>query len=61
MKSYDTEWAVSLGLQYLKKPDGVVDFQNGVNDDRVAAVSGRERCLGFVITIGAAMVAMLPK
>src|SRR2546429_7507399 len=56
VKSYDTEWAVSLGLQYLKKPDGViVDFQNGINDERVAAVAGRERCLGCVITIGAGM------
>jgi len=42
VKSYDTEWAVALGLQYLKKPDGVVvDFQNGINDERVAAVAGR--------------------
>ena len=56
VKSYDTEWAVALGLQYLKKPDGViVDFQNGVNGERVAAVAGRERCLGCVITIGAGM------
>src|SRR5256885_4302089 len=56
VKSYDTEWAVALGLQYLKKPDGVVvDFQNGINDERVAAVAGRERCLGCVITIGAGM------
>ena len=40
VKSYDTEWAVALGLQYLKKPDGViVDFQNGINDERVAARS----------------------
>jgi 2-dehydropantoate 2-reductase len=56
VKSYDTEWAVALGLQYLRKPDGViVDFQNGINDDRVAAAAGRERCLGCVITIGAGM------
>jgi 2-dehydropantoate 2-reductase len=47
---------VSLALQYLKKPDGVlVDFQNGINDERVAALAGRERCLGCVITIGAGM------
>ena len=27
VKSYDTEWATSLGLAYLKQPDGiVVDF-----------------------------------
>ena len=56
VKSYDTEWVVSLALQYLRKPDGVlVDFQNGINDERVAVLAGRERCLGCVITIGAGM------
>ena len=33
----------------------MVDFQKGINDERVAAVAGRERCLGCVITIGAGM------
>jgi len=33
----------------------VVDFQNGINDERVAAIAGRERTLGSVITIGAGM------
>ncbi|MDP2627398.1 MAG: 2-dehydropantoate 2-reductase, partial [Candidatus Rokubacteria bacterium] len=56
VKSYDTEWATSLGMIYLSQPDGVVvDFQNGINDERVAAVAGRERCLGCVITIGCGM------
>ncbi len=56
MKSYDTEWATALGLAYLRKPDGVViDFQNGINDERVAAVAGRERTLGCVITISAGL------
>jgi 2-dehydropantoate 2-reductase len=56
VKSYDTEWATSLGIQYLKQPNGVVvDFQNGINDERVAAIAGRERTLGSVITIGAGM------
>src|SRR5262245_58253373 len=56
VKSYDTEWATHLGVQYLKKPTGVVvDFQNGINDERVAAIAGRERTLGSVITIGAGM------
>jgi 2-dehydropantoate 2-reductase len=32
-----------------------VDFQNGINDERVAAVAGRERTLGCVITISAGM------
>jgi len=56
VKSYDTEWATALGVTYLKRPTGVlVDFQNGMNDERVAAVAGRERTLGCVITIGAGL------
>jgi 2-dehydropantoate 2-reductase len=56
VKSYDTEWAAALGVTYLSRSDGVVvDFQNGMNDERVAAVAGRERTLGCVITIGAGM------
>ena len=55
VKSYDTEWATAMALPYLK-PDGVVvDFQNGLNDERVAKVAGKERTLGCVITIGAGM------
>ena len=47
VKSYDTEWATALGISYLARPNGVVvDFQNGINDERVAAVAGRERTLG---------------
>jgi 2-dehydropantoate 2-reductase len=56
VKSYDTEWATQLAVAYLRSPDGiVVDFQNGINDHRVAAVAGRERSLGCVILIGAGM------
>ena len=56
VKSYDTEWATALGLSYLARPNGVVvDFQNGINDERVAAVAGRERTLGCVILIAAGM------
>src|SRR5215471_4932714 len=56
VKSYDTEWAVALALSYLREPDGVVvDFQNGINDDRVARVAGKSRALGCVITISAGM------
>jgi 2-dehydropantoate 2-reductase len=56
LKSYDTEWAAQMALAYLEQPDGVVvDFQNGVNDERVASVVGKARCLGCVITIGAGM------
>ena len=56
VKSYDTEWATQLAVDYLRHPDGVVvDFQNGINDHRVAAVAGRERTLGCVILISAGM------
>jgi 2-dehydropantoate 2-reductase len=56
VKGYDTEWATALALGHLRTPDGVVvDFQNGVNDERVAALAGRERTLGCVITIGAGL------
>jgi 2-dehydropantoate 2-reductase len=56
VKSYDTEWATQLGLAYLSQPAGaIVDFQNGINDERVARLAGKERTLGCVITIGAGL------
>jgi 2-dehydropantoate 2-reductase len=56
VKGYDTEWATLFAIRFLRQPDGViVDFQNGINDERVAALAGRERTLGCVITIGAGM------
>lgn len=56
VKGYDTEWATMFILRFLKEPDGViVDFQNGINDERVATVAGRHRTLGCVITIGAGL------
>jgi 2-dehydropantoate 2-reductase len=56
VKSYDTEWATHLGLTYLRSPDGVVvDFQNGINDDRIGAIAGAGRTLGCVITISAGL------
>src|SRR2546426_3211339 len=56
VKSYDTEWATALAVRHLREPAGVVvDFQNGLNDGRVAAIAGRGRTLGCVITIGAGL------
>ena len=55
VKSYDTEWATALACAYLAPEGVVVDFQNGINDERVAAVAGRARTLGCVITIGAGL------
>jgi 2-dehydropantoate 2-reductase len=55
VKSYDTEWATTLMLNYVDPDHGVfVDFQNGINDERMASVAGVERSLGCIITIGAA-------
>ncbi len=55
VKAYDTEWATALIQPYLSADGLVVGFQNGVNDERVAKIAGRERTLGCVITIGAGL------
>jgi 2-dehydropantoate 2-reductase len=55
VKAYDTEWATALGVRHLAPEGMVVGFQNGVNDDRIAAIAGRERTLGCVITMGAGL------
>lgn len=55
VKSYDTEWAAALIDNYVKDGGAVVDFQNGINDERVAAVVGIERAMACIITIGAGM------
>ncbi len=55
VKSYDTEWATQLITPYVADEGCVVDFQNGINDERVAAIAGRERTLGCVIMIGAGL------
>jgi len=56
VKGYDTEWATALACRHLEPEKGVVVvFQNGMNDERVAAIAGRHRTLGCVITIGAGL------
>ena len=56
MKSYDTEWATTTMLNHVDPEKGVfVNFQNGINDERMAAIAGVERSLGCVITISAAV------
>jgi len=48
VKSYDTEWATMLIRPYLA-PDGyVVSLQNGINEDRIAAVVGWRRTVGCI-------------
>ena len=55
VKAYDTDWATALIHPYLSADGLVVGFQNGINDERVAAIVGRARTLGCVITIGAGL------
>ncbi len=55
VKSYDTEWATALAVRHLTTDGVVVDFQNGINDERVAAIAGQHRTLGCVILIGAGL------
>jgi 2-dehydropantoate 2-reductase len=50
MKVYDTEWATQLAVRHLT-PDGyVVSSQNCWPDPRVAAVAGKERSLGLIMS-----------
>jgi 2-dehydropantoate 2-reductase len=56
VKSYDTDWASMFVKPYVDPVNGIfVDFQNGINDERVAAIAGKERTLGCIITISAAV------
>jgi 2-dehydropantoate 2-reductase len=49
VKSYDTAWATALIAPHLA-PDGyVVSAQNGINEERIAAVVGWGRTIGCVV------------
>ena len=52
VKSYDTDWATTLIAPFVAADGAVVCAQNGINDDRVAAIAGDERTLGCVILVG---------
>jgi 2-dehydropantoate 2-reductase len=55
VNAYDTRWACELIKPYVA-PDGlVVGLQNGMTVDVMAEVVGKERTLGSVIEIAAAM------
>lgn len=53
VKSYDTRWMASLIEPYLKEDAIVVGLQNGMNNDVIADVVGRERTLGAVVELSA--------
>lgn len=49
-KSYDTEWAATMMRPYLA-PDGFgVSMQNGINEERLAAVLGWGRTVGCIVS-----------
>ena len=48
MKSYDTAWSVALIHDYLAPEGFVVSLQNGVNEEIIAGVVGRDRTLGCI-------------
>ncbi|HSQ03781.1 MAG TPA: 2-dehydropantoate 2-reductase N-terminal domain-containing protein, partial [Burkholderiales bacterium] len=53
VKSNDHRWMTELVKPYLK-PDGVlVPTQNGMNDDSIASIIGRDRTIGCVVELSA--------
>lgn len=55
VKSYDTEWMVRALMPSLA-PDGCfVSLQNGINEERIAALAGRERTVGCVVHMSVGM------
>ncbi len=55
VNAYDTDWATVALDRFVKRSGKMCCFQNGINDDRVAAVAGEARTLGVVMTISAAV------
>jgi ketopantoate reductase len=55
MKTTDVEWATRDVADYLSSEGYVVTLQNGVVEDRVGAVLGRERVVGALVGWGATM------
>lgn len=55
VKSYDTDWATRLAQLYVKPGGAFVSYQNAINDERIAAIVGKENTMGCVITISAGM------
>jgi len=52
-KSNDTRWLAEFIKPYLKADSIVVGTQNGMNDDAIASILGRERVIGCVVELQA--------
>jgi 2-dehydropantoate 2-reductase len=56
VKAYDMEVAAQQILPFLKDDSLVVSLQNGLCEDDLAAITGRERTVGCVVGYGATLV-----
>ena len=52
-KSNDARWMAEFIKPYLRRDGVVAGVQNGMNDDAIAAIVGRERALGCVVELQA--------
>jgi len=52
-KSYDTRWLTALIEPYLAADGVMVGLQNGMNDEAIASIVGRQRTLGCVVELSA--------
>ena len=53
VKSNDHRWMAELIKPYLKSDGVLVGVQNGMNDDSLASVVGRDRVVGCVVELSA--------
>ncbi len=57
VKAYDTEAAARQCLPILREGTAILSLQNGVdNEEKIAAIAGKEKVLGGVAYIGAGVV-----
>ncbi len=52
-KSNDTRWMAEFIKPYLKTDGVIVGTQNGMNDDAIASIVGRDRVIGCVVELQA--------
>ncbi len=55
VKSYDTRWHAALIEPYLKEDGIFVGLQNGMNNETIASIVGRERTIGAVVELSGEM------
>ena len=55
VKSYDTRWCTSLIEPYLKDDGVFVGLQNGMKNETIAGIVGKERTIGAVVELSGEM------